>query len=90
MVRYTTKVHLSMKFSDYVRSLTPAELESYAARCGTSAAYIGTHLLHARKEPRKRLRLALSAQSEGKVSISEVLEHFGMGDAPDVEKSSAA
>lgn len=67
-----------MKFSDYVRSLTPSELDAYAARCETSAAYIATHLLHARKEPRKKLRLALSVQSNGKVSVAEVLEHFGM------------
>lgn len=79
-----------MKFSDFVRSLTPPELEAYAVRCKTSSAYISTHLLHARKEPRKRLRLALATESDGKVSVLEVLEHFGIGTTPEIENASAA
>jgi hypothetical protein len=67
-----------MKLSDYIRSLDQAALNSYAERCNSTPIYISTHLLHARKEPRKALREALSRESQGKVSMTEVLEHFGM------------
>lgn len=70
-----------MKLSDYIKSLSKDELEAYAARCSSSPAYISTHLFYARKEPRKALREALSRESQGNVSMQEVLEHFGIGAA---------
>lgn len=79
-----------MKLSDFIRSLTTAELDAYAARCNTSSAYISTHLLHARKEPRKKLRLALATESGGKVSLAEVLAHFGIGSIPEPENENEA
>lgn len=79
-----------MKLSDFIRSLTPAELKAYASACKTSEAYISTHLLHARKEPRKRLRLALATESGGKVSVAEVLAHFGIGALPHADAEQEA
>lgn len=67
-----------MKLSDYIKSLSEDALASYAERCKSTPAYISNHILHARKEPRKLLREALSRASEGKVSHQEVLEHFGI------------
>lgn len=72
-----------MKLADYIRSLSALELEAYAARCQTSVAYITTHMLHARKEPRKRLRNALADESQGMVSRAEVLQHFGISSSPE-------
>lgn len=70
-----------MKLSDYIKSLSKKDLEAYANRCNSSPAYISTHLFYARKEPRKALREALARESQGNVSMKEVLEHFGMGSA---------
>jgi hypothetical protein len=75
-----------MKLSDYINSLTKAEREDYARRCGTTPGYLQIHVLHARKECRRRLREALARESNSNVSISEVLEHFGMSSS----ESSAA
>ena len=68
-----------MKLADYIKSLDQEGREEYAKRCGTTLNYLNTHILHANKEPRKRLRTALAIQSGGKVSIKEVLNHFGIG-----------
>lgn len=69
-----------MKLGDYIRSLPPSKRDAYAKRCGTTPAYLNIHILHSRKEPRRALREALARESEGMVSIQEVLEHFGMSD----------
>lgn len=74
-----------MSFAKFVKSLSRPELEAYAQRCGTTANYITVHLLHATKEPRKKLREALANESDGKVSLNEVLQHFSM-----IEPQSAA
>ncbi len=67
-----------MKLSEYIKSLDSTGLESYAQRCNTSPAYIASHIFYARKEPRKALREALARESQGRVSLQEVLDHFGM------------
>lgn len=67
-----------MLFKEFIRQLSPEELEDYARRCSTTPKYITVHLLPARKEPRKKLREALAEESGGKVSLGEVLEHFSM------------
>ncbi len=67
-----------MKLSDYIRSLDQAALNGYAERCNSTPAYISSHVYYARREPRKALREALARESQGKVSMAEVLEHFGM------------
>ena len=67
-----------MNLAAYIKSLSEAELKDYAARCESTPAYISSHVYYARKEPRKALREALARESQGKVSMAEVLEHFGM------------
>ena len=70
-----------MKLGEYIRSLSPVERDAYARRCGTTSKYLNIHILHSRKEPRKALRESLARESEGNVSINEVLEHFGMSNS---------
>lgn len=66
-----------MKFTEFINQLTDREFQNYARRAGVSPSYLRAHLVHAYKEPRKRLRQALVKQSRGKVSELEMLEHFG-------------
>lgn len=67
-----------MKFRDFVLQQSPKQLEQYAKEAGTTVGYIKTHLLYGYKEPRKNLRKALSIASKGKVSETEILQHFGL------------
>lgn len=73
-----------MKLADYIRNIDkPREeggnpLEAYALRCGVTIGYMKVHVLYARKEPRFRLLRALARESEGRVSLMEVLQHFGV------------
>lgn len=67
-----------MKLRAYIGSLSPAELEGYAARCSTTANYLGTHVRYATKEPSVKLMRALARESEGSVAMLEVLEHYGL------------
>lgn len=67
-----------MTLRDYIDSLTPDQLAAYAERCGTTVSYMKIKIKYARCEPRRRLRDALSEQSEGRVSDQEVLIHFGI------------
>jgi len=70
-----------MKLPEYIKSLSDDELIAYAQRCGASAKYIRSHIYYSRREPRKALREALARESQGKVSLQEVLDHFGIGSA---------
>jgi len=65
-----------MKFKKYLNNLSEDELQAYAERAGTTPGYITTHLLHARKTPRKDLLNRLADATEKKVAYSEVLDHF--------------
>lgn len=67
-----------MNFKDFILNQSPAELEKYAKDAGTTVGYLKTHLFYGYKEPRKNLRKALSNASNGKVSETEVLMHFGL------------
>lgn len=67
-----------MRLSDYINSLSDTEKAEYAKRCGTTFHYLDVHIRRATKECRKPLRDALARESEGKVSITEVLQHFGI------------
>lgn len=71
-----------MKFREYILQLSPEDLEKYAKNAGTTISYIKTHLFYGYKEPRKNLRKALAAASQGKVSETEVLQHFGLCPTP--------
>lgn len=67
-----------MTLKDFITSMTVAEQDAYARKCKTTGNYLRIHILYARKECRKALREALSANSGGKVSPTEVLQHFGI------------
>ncbi|MCU4540245.1 hypothetical protein KTJ16_03520 [Acinetobacter bereziniae] len=67
-----------MNFRDFILKQSPADLEKYAKDAGTTVGYIKTHLLYCYKEPRKNLRKALSVASNGNVSDTEILQHFGL------------
>lgn len=73
-----------MKLSDYIRNLDQPRqpggnpLQAFADRCHVTIGYMKVHVLYARKEPRFRLLLALARESEGQVSLPEVLQHFGV------------
>lgn len=74
-----------MKFRDFLTQLSKQEFDAYAQRAGTTSGYLKSHLYYSYKEPRKKLRKALSAASNGKVSEAEVLEHFGFTPVSDVD-----
>ncbi|MCY1294455.1 hypothetical protein D9M68_655880 [compost metagenome] len=73
-----------MNLAQYIRSLDQPKvpggnpLETYASRCHITLGYMKVHVLYARKEPRFRLLLALARESDGNVSLAEVLQHFGV------------
>jgi len=67
-----------MKLRAYIGSLTSEQLQGYAERCNSTANYIGTHVRYATKEPSVKLMRALANESEGSVSMLEVLEHYGL------------
>ena len=70
-----------MKLADYIRDLDKQEgalLQDYAQRCEVTVGYMRVHVLYARKDPRFRLLRALARESQGNVTLHEVLEHFGV------------
>lgn len=82
-----------MTLRDYIDSLTPEQLAAYAERCGTTVSYMKIKIKYGRCEPRRRLRDALSAHSDGKVSDQDVLVHFGIiarGDEQSIDGELAA
>lgn len=85
-----------MKLSDYIRSIDKPKaangnpLGDYARRCNVTIGYMKVHVLYARKEPRFRLLLALAQESEGCVSIPEVMQHFGVAEEHLLYSGSAA
>ncbi|WP_083004840.1 hypothetical protein [Halomonas sp. GT] len=73
-----------MKLYDYLRELDRTDargvnpLEAYAARVDTSVGYLRVHVLKARKAASLRYMRKLAIASEGNVSLSEVLMHYGV------------
>lgn len=64
----------SPSFKTFYLALSTAERERFAKRAGTTVAYIETHLLYARKVPRKGTMDGLWAASQ------ELGAPFGRGD----------
>ena len=69
-----------MKLRQYIDALDPAALQAYASRCGIALSYLRLHVKYASKDPSVSLIKSLSRESEGKVSLAEVLEHFSITD----------
>lgn len=73
-----------MKFADYLRQLNQPDapegnpLEAYAERAGTTVGYLRVHVLHARKASSLAFMRRLAAASEGEVTLTEVLRHYGV------------
>jgi len=70
-----------MKLREYINGLDSEALAAYAARSGIAVNYMRLHVKYASKDPSVSLIKALTRESEGEVSLAEVLEHFGVTDA---------
>ena len=69
-----------MKLRDYINGLDSDALAAYAGRCRIAVSYLRLHVKYASKDPSVSLIKALFRESEGRVSLAEVLEHFGITD----------
>jgi hypothetical protein len=67
-----------MKLRDYINSLDPDSLKAYAERCNIAVSYLRLHVKYASKDPSVSLIKSLTRESDGCVSLSDVLEHFGI------------
>lgn len=67
-----------MKLRDYIHRLDRQTLNAYAGRCHISESYLRIHVKYASKDPSVSLIKSLARESEGCVSLAEVLEHFGV------------
>lgn len=70
-----------MKLRDYINRLDSEELKVYAVRCRIAVSYLRLHVKYASKDPSVSLIKSLARESGGLVSLSEVLEHFGVVEA---------
>jgi len=71
-----------MKLRDYINQLGPEALSAYAGRCRIAESYLRLHVKYASKDPSVSLIRSLNRESEGYVSLVEVLEHFGITETP--------
>jgi hypothetical protein len=69
-----------MKLRDYISNLDSQALAAFAGRCRISTSYLRLHIKYASKDPSVSLIKSLARESEGCVSLIEVLEHFGITD----------
>ena len=67
-----------MKLRDYIEGLDSQGITAYAARCRIAESYLRLHVKYASKDPSVSLIKSLTRESEGCVSLSDVLEHFGI------------
>lgn len=67
-----------MNLREYISSLGPDGLAEYAYRCSIAVSYLRLHVKYAKKNPSVALIKSLSRESQGAVSLIEVLEHFGI------------
>jgi len=67
-----------MKLRDYINRLDSEALTAYAVRCRIAVSYLRLHVKYASKDPSVSLIKSLTRESEGSVSLADVLEHFGI------------
>lgn len=67
-----------MKLREYINQLDSGALKGYAERCGIAVSYLRLHVKYASKDPSVSLIKSLSRESDGYVSLTDVLEHFGI------------
>ncbi|MNI17546.1 hypothetical protein D3C73_709180 [compost metagenome] len=76
-----------MKLREYIDRLTSEETTAYAARCSIAVSYLRLHVKYASKDPSVSLIKSLTRESEGRVSLAEVLDHFGITETTSVSKA---
>lgn len=67
-----------MKLREYIDGLDAEQLAAYTKRCRIALSYMRLHVKYASKDPSVSLIRSLNRESEGSVSLTEVLEHFGI------------
>ena len=67
-----------MKLRDYINQLDSEALKAYAGRCRIAVSYLRLHIKYASKDPSVSLIKSLARESQGIVSLAEVLDHFGI------------
>jgi hypothetical protein len=77
-----------MKLRDYINQLDSEKLTAYAGRCRIAVSYLRLHVKYASKDPSVSLIKSLARESEGCVSLAEVLVHFDITET--VSSSKAA
>lgn len=70
-----------MKLRNYIDCLDPDARIAYAERCQIALSYLRLHVKYATKDPSVSLIKSLARESEGNVSLAEVLEHFNITEA---------
>jgi hypothetical protein len=70
-----------MLLRNYIETLDRQSLERYAKRCGIATSYLRMHVKYASKDPSVSLIKSLARESDGYVSLAEVLEHFGINES---------
>ncbi|MBV7569661.1 hypothetical protein [Pseudomonas sp. PDM27] len=76
-----------MMLREYINSLDSMELAAYAVRCRIAVSYLRLHIKYASKDPSVSLIKSLAIESEGSVSLAEVLEHFGITESAITSKA---
>jgi len=74
--QYLYGIVRGMKLKAYWKQLNRKERQLYVDAVGVSLGYMTVHLMPARKTPRNKVMYALSDESQGLVTHSEVLDHF--------------
>ena len=69
-----------MKLRDYINGMDSEAIAAYARRCRIAVSYLRLHVKYASKDPSVSLIKALARESERCVSLTEVLDHFGITD----------
>ncbi|NDL70527.1 hypothetical protein NDQ72_11050 [Halomonas sp. KG2] len=67
-----------MQLRDYLKQQDEAQLEQFAERVGTSTKYLRAHVISGSRGASLKFMRALARGSEGSVSLSEVLQHYGV------------
>jgi len=61
--------------------MTAEGISAYAERCSIAVSYLRIHVKYASKDPSVSLIKSLARESDGNVTLIEVLEHFGVTDS---------
>ncbi|WP_460152728.1 hypothetical protein [Pseudomonas sp. S2_B07] len=76
-----------MNLRNYINQLDTEALMAYAQRCHIAVSYLRLHVKYASKDPSVSLIKSLARESEGCVSLAEVLDHFGVTETTPTSKA---